>query len=171
MIEGMDKLEDKLERLAQQSGIIGKKAMKNAIKKVQARAKFLCPVNEGELRNSIRTSVKQNENIIEAVCYTNKSYATYVEFGTGPIGQRNHADISPEINPVYKQRGWAFPANAIGSGPYQFTETMYNGQKYYLTAGQAAQPFMYPALRDGTEEVVRETKKSMKQSIRSICDD
>ena len=117
------------------------------------------------MRNSIRTSVKQTEGQTEAVCYTNKSYATYVEFGTGPVGQRKHSGISPEVTPVYKQRGWAFPVNAIASGPYQFAETTYHGQKYFLTAGQAAQPFMYPALKDGTEEVVRAITNSTKRTI------
>ena len=165
MINGLDEFEEKLERLAQQSGTIGKKAAQSAIKKVQVRAKYLCPVNEGELRNSIHTSVKQAEGQTEAVCYTNKSYATYVEFGAGPIGQRKHSGISPEVTPVYKQRGWAFPANAVSSGPYQFAETFYNGQKYFLTAGQSAQPFMYPALKDGTEEAAQAIKNSAKRTI------
>lgn len=97
MINGLDELERKLGQLAQQSGTIGKKAAQSAIKKVQVRAKYLCPTNEGELRNSIRTSVKQTEGQTEAVCYTNKPYATYVEFGTGPVGQR-------ETLLVYHQR-------------------------------------------------------------------
>ena len=147
MINGLDELERKLGQLAQQSGTIGKKAAQSAIKKVQVRAKYLCPTNEGELRNSIRTSVKQTEGQTEAVCYTNKPYATYVEFGTGPVGQRKHSGISPEVTPVYKQRGWAFPANAIASGPYQFAETTYHGQKYFLTAGQAAHPLCILLLR------------------------
>lgn len=169
MIDGLDELEGKLELLARESGTIGKKAARNAIKKVQARAKYLCPVNEGELRNSIRTRVTQAEGQIEAVCYTNKSYAAYVEFGTGPVGQRKHSGISPEVSPVYKQRAWAFPANAITSGPYKFTETIYNGQKYFLTAGQAAQPFMYPALRDGTEEAVGGIVNSIKRAIGKVA--
>ena len=165
MINGLDELEEKLGKLAQQSGTIGKKAAQSAIKKVQARAKYLCPTNEGELRNSIRTSVKQTEEQAEAVCYTNKPSATYVEFGTGPAGQRKHSGISPEVTPVYKQRGWAFPANAIASGSYQFAETTYHGQKYFLTAGQAAQPFMYPALKDGAEEAVQAIENSAKRTI------
>ena len=144
------------EKANKQSGTIGKKKEKSERhQKVQARAKYLCLTNEGELRNSIRTSVKQTKGQTEAVCYTNKPYATYVEFGTGPVGQRKHSGISPEVTPVYKQRGWAFPANAIASGAYQFAETTYHGQKYFLTAGQAAQPFMYPALKDGAEEAVQ----------------
>ncbi len=170
MINGLDELEGKLELLARQSGTIGKQAVGKAIKKVQERAKYLCPVNEGELRNSIRTSVTQAEGQIEAVCYTNKSYAAYVEFGTGPVGQQNHSGISPEVSPAYKQRGWAFPANAITSGSYKFAKTTYNGQEYFLTSGQAAQPFMYPALRDGTEDAVGGIERSMTQTIGEITE-
>ena len=165
MTEGMDELDRKLEKLAQQSGSIGKKAAQNAIKKVQARAKFLCPVNEGELRNSIQTSVKQTGKQIEATCYTNKSYAGYVEFGTGPKGAKEHSGISPEVNPVYKVHGWAFPASAITSGEYHFPERIYGGEKYYLTSGQAAQPFMYPALKDGEKEVIKAMIRSGKINI------
>lgn len=41
-----------------------------------------CPVNDGALRNSIKTRVEGDKGYV----YTNKAYAQYVEFGTGRKG-------------------------------------------------------------------------------------
>lgn len=153
-IDGLKELAAKLDKLSGSSRSIFEKGMQKSLKAVQDRAKLLCPVNEGELRNSIRTSVRSTTEGIEGICYTNSAYAAYVEFGTGPKGQSNHSGISPAVNPTYKQRGWAFPASAITSGPYKFAERKYHGIKYYLTDGQAAQPFMYPALKDGEQDAM-----------------
>lgn len=165
MINGLDELQAKLGRLQLGARGIGRKAAQTAIEKVQAKAKENCPVNEGELRNSIRTTAWKTEGGGAAVCYTNKAYAEYVENGTGPVGAKNHAGISPDVHPVYVTHGWAFPASAITSGPYQFPERTYKGEKYYLTSGQRAQPFLYPALKDGEKEVIAEIIKSTQESI------
>lgn len=165
MINGLDELCTKLGRLSAVSQDMGVKAARRAIKYVQANAKMNCPVNEGELRNSIRTRTYKAEDGATAVCYTNKEYAEYVENGTGPEGAKNHAGISPDIHPVYATRGWAFPASAITSGAYHFAERMYGGEKYYLTSGQRALPFLYPALKDGEKKALDAMEKSAKITI------
>ena len=48
-------------------------AVSKGIKTVQAEAKSLCPVHDGELRDSIYTSVENDEGSIQGTCYTNKS--------------------------------------------------------------------------------------------------
>lgn len=167
--KGLDELKAKLEAMEQQSEEMTKRAARLAIKEVQARAKYLCPANEGELRNSIRTSVSADGNAMTARCFTNKSYAAYVEFGTGPMGAKRHEGISPDVSPVYVQHGWAFPASAITSGPYHFAEREYNGETYYLTNGQAAQPFMYPALKDGETQAIEKMQASIKRTMGAIA--
>lgn len=167
-IEGLDDLTGKMSNLSAGARSAFEKALGKAIKDVQSRAKLLCPVNEGELRNSIKTDVTSRGEDIEAVCYTNKSYAMYVEFGTGPKGQQNHSGISPAVNPVYKSRGWAFPASAITSGPYKFAEREYHGIKYYLTNGQAAQPFMYPALKDGERDALNTIRSTFISKLEEL---
>jgi hypothetical protein len=69
-------------------------AVSKSIKTVQAEAKTRCPVNDGELRGSIYTAIETSSEKIVGICYTNKKYAQYVEFGTGPKGQKQHAGIS-----------------------------------------------------------------------------
>ena len=55
---------------------------------VQASAKEEAPVRRfgsggGELRQSILTQMETYSDRMVAICYTNKEYAPYVEFGTG----------------------------------------------------------------------------------------
>ena len=63
---------------------------------VQASAKEEAPVRRfgsggGELRQSILTQMEIYSDRMVAICYTNKEYAPYVEFGTGPNGEAHHA--------------------------------------------------------------------------------
>lgn len=167
-IEGLKELAAKLDKLSGSSRSVFEKGIKRGLELVKDRAQLLCPVNEGELRNSIKTSVKSAEGGLEGICYTNKEHAFYVEFGTGPKGQQAHSGTSPEFTPSYKQRGWAFPASAITSGPYHFPETEYNGVKYFITRGQAAQPFMYPVLKDGECEVLEEIKETIGRGLKEF---
>ena len=51
---------------------------------------------------------------VTGICYTDKKYGPYVEFGTGPKGQENHEGISPDTTPVYTQSPWWIHE---GSGP------------------------------------------------------
>lgn len=123
---------------------------------VQAYAKLLCPVNHGELRNSIKTSIDMTQDHIKAETFTNKKQAAYVEFGTGPIGQENHEGVSPDIALSYSQHGWGIPADKVDPADaemYKWPKRIYNGKEYYMTSGQPAQPFMYPALKNNEKKV------------------
>ena len=155
-----------MDALGELSAIDLHDAVSKGIKTVQAEAKSLCPVYDGELRDSIYTSVENGEESIRGTCYTNKSYAAYVEFGTGPKGQANHEGISPDATPVYTQSPWWIRE---GSGPNEVDRA--TAEKYgwfyidtpegrfYQCTGQPAQPFMYPALKNNEkqiEQVIRE---------------
>lgn len=134
--------------------------IKEAISFVQGAAKNLCPVNHGELRESIYIDTEYEETVCRGICYTNKSYAPYVEFGTGPNGQASHEGISPNVAVAYSQKGWMIPGNAMtlrDAEKYGFrvVEGKDGAPKGYLTNGQAAQPFMYPALKDNEKEVIK----------------
>lgn len=150
-IDGLDKLLAKLNTMPTQIMNEGlEKGVKAACNLVKAEAKLLCPVDKGELRQSIKSSVEKNNTEIIGTVYTNKSYAPYVEFGTGPVGQENHAGISPEITPAYSQQGWSHKDSS--------------GRMIY-TNGQAAQPFMYPALKNNEDRVTRNVRNYVKRTI------
>ena len=48
-------------------------------------------------------------------------------------------------------------------------EREYNGETYYLTNGQAAQPFMYPALKDGETQAIEKMQASIKRTMGAIA--
>ena len=85
--------------------------------------------------------------------YTNKEYAAYVEFGTGPVGQANHAGISPAIPVAYRQDGWVWRDEDGG---------------FHATQGQQAQPFMYPALKSMEGRVVSGIAADLQAEIKKV---
>lgn len=82
-------------------------------------AKRLCPVDTGELRNSISYTV--DEAAPAVYIGTNVSYAPYVELGTG----------------VYTS----------GGSPTPWVYRDEKGERH-MTNGQRAQPFLKPAISD-----------------------
>lgn len=165
MIVGMEKLNDKLDKL---SNLQIEKAMKEAVLLVQRDAKMLAPVEGGELRDSIFTDVSTDGKITKGTCFTNKQYAMYVEFGTGPKGQAEHSGISPEINPVYSQSPWWIHESQIDKGlaeKYHWFHLDTENGRFYLCYGQAAQPFMYPALKDNKEHIRKIFANQVKRAI------
>ena len=87
----------------------------------EGHAKRLCPVDTGNLRNSITHTVDQSEPA--AIIGTNNDYAAYVELGTGQ----------------YAEGGGGRPT------PWVYQDT--NGN-WHFTHGQRAQPYIKPAVAD-----------------------
>lgn len=58
------------------------KGIARGAKKVQKNAKYLCPVDKGHLRNSIKTRnyFRKKGGEVGSQVYTNLEYAPYVEF-------------------------------------------------------------------------------------------
>lgn len=161
-------------KLDSMSGIDLRRGVERAMKTVQADAKIFCPGNTGELQQSIMTTVEGTSDYVIGKCYTDKRYAPYVEFGTGPVGEANHQGISPTIEPSYVQHGWGIPAYAIDRNDavekYHFKEGVYedsNGFQYlyYYTNGQPAHPFMYPALKDNEEKVTDQIAEACRKDM------
>ena len=126
-----------------------------------------CPVNDGELRKSIKTRVEQNSTGAVGVVYTNKSYAPYVEFGTGPVGAAHHSDISPDVNPSYTMEPWWIPGEKLSDSAkenYHWTVgRSSDGREFYRSDGQPAQPFMYQGAQKTKKQAIREMKKYLEK--------
>ena len=163
-LRGADRLIAKCRKLSsKQVDDIVLKAVRNASKRViQADAKKLAPVNNGELRNSIKTRVKVENGKAVGEVFTNLHYAPYVEFGTGPKGQASHSGISPEVSVSYRSSPWYVHEDQIDVGPYHFQKI---GELYKMY-GQPAQPFLYPALRDNKERVTKNISNYVIRKIR-----
>ncbi|WP_176256279.1 HK97-gp10 family putative phage morphogenesis protein [Enterocloster alcoholdehydrogenati] len=171
-IQGLDALMRKYGELA---GHVAAEAMPRAVgaaaKLVRAEAALRCPVHDGELRSSIRTMVSQDADGATGTIYTNKAYAGYVEFGTGPKGEANHAGISPEVTPVYTQSPWWIHESMIDR---EIAETYHwffidtPEGRFYQCTGQPAQPFLYPALKNNEERVTRNISNYISREIKKV---
>lgn len=170
-IKGAEKLMKQLSGLGNISPVLVE-AVRRETLRVQRNAIMLCPVNHGELRQSIKTKVDANEGMVRGTVYTNKNHAPYVEFGTGPVGQSDHAGISPEVSPAYTQKGWWFPGDNVTEQDAQKyhwpSMTAEDGKTLYLTQGQPAQPFMYPALHQSEDIITRNIKKAASEAMREV---
>lgn len=167
-IEGLDKLERGLDAVAK---ISPRKAIKDAITFVQDVAKSNCPEHDGELKNSIFTTVWKREDITGGACYTNKKYGPYVEFGTGPRGQADHVGISPEIAVAYNQSPWWIHESQLDTNVAEHYNWFYIDTpdgRFYQCSGQAAQPFLYPALKDNEDKVANIIRDELKKEIRRL---
>ena len=107
-----------------------------------------------QLRNSIGMTIIQEGNGASAHIGTNKQYAGYVEFGTGPKGMANHAGTSPEVAVAYTPAPWWIHESqidpdvpAVYGWPYIETEQ----GRFYKCSGQPAHPYLYPAVHDNEE--------------------
>ena len=150
-IEGLDKLFRQLDKLTQDSLISNALSIEGA--KVRDEAKLLCPVDTGNLRNSIRCSEpkKDSKGNWSIEIYTNSEYATYVEFGTGKRGQATNTNSDVAV--TYREDGWCYQDK---DGNWWYTE------------GQPAQPFLYPALKNNEAKIVINMAKNIEQQIRRL---
>lgn len=151
-LEGLNDLYKVLEDLKENADKVAEQAVLAGAEKIRKQVVLLAPVKSGELRQSIKTTSQKDGKTVKGIVYTNKSYAPYVEFGTGPIGQSSdHSDVSPNIAVSYKQKGWS----------YQDAEGV-----WHHTRGQPAQPYMYPAARDTQDIAVKAVADTFTKAIK-----
>lgn len=139
-LQGLDEL---LATLSSLGGDIKQSCFKGGrrgVKKVQKNAKLLCPVDTGELRNSIKEDGQITPEGIDCQVYTNCDHAAYPEFGTGERGRESDID---------RPEGVSYKAD---------------------WPGQTAQPYMTPAYlhAKNSGEVEQEVIKSVQADIRKL---
>ncbi|MCM1104932.1 MAG: HK97 gp10 family phage protein [Clostridium sp.] len=111
---------------------------------VRDDARLLAPVDAGDLRKSIDHTTQADGQGICSIVHTNSDHAVYVEFGTGPVGAANHAGTAPGVPVAYSPDKWLGKIPGLVSGADK-------GFRYI--AGQPAQPYLYPALKDNEEQI------------------
>ncbi|MBU5677908.1 HK97 gp10 family phage protein [Alkaliphilus sp. MSJ-5] len=139
-IEGFDSLMRKLDSLGGSTTKAVAKGVGLAAKKVQGDAKDLAPVDTGQLRNSISTNIEEKDNVIVGKVFTNNDHAAYVEFGTGQRGKASDIESKKEMNISYKE-DWT---------------------------GMAAQPFMYPAMKQNEGYIKDTIKGAIQMEIKKV---
>ena len=100
-------------------------------------AKKLCPVDTGNLRNSITHVVDEQEPA--AIIGSNNSYAAYVELGTG----------------IYAEGGGGRPT------PWVYQDAEGN---WHYTHGQKPQPFLKPAVAEHADKYREIIKNALKNA-------
>lgn len=170
-IQRLDNLIKKFDRLSEVPASIIRLSVGREILGVADAAKLGAPGYTGELRNSIHTATEIFDDGVRGICFTSKKYAPYVELGTGPVGEQFHAGISPAISPAYTQEAWWIHESQIDREdaeryrwPYIDTED----GRFYKCSGQAAQPFMYPALKNREEAIVKNIGSDIKKGVTKV---
>lgn len=139
-IKGLESLIKKLNQLGENAQECMYRGIGKSMTVIEGDAKDLCPVDRGELRDSIHSDTKFENDEVKASCGTNKEYAPYVEYGTG---QRGLASPSP-------------PKAPIGNG---YREDW---------AGMDAQPYLYPALIQNKNTVQKLCARELKTEINRL---
>lgn len=169
-VNGVQSLMRQFNKLGSMDPIVAK-AVKKQAEVVRGVAVKLCPANHGELRGSIHTMVQQDSGSTIGCVYTNKEYAAYVEFGTGPAGQAEHNGISPNVPVTYRQDAWWFPGDKVDPADaerYHWPQSEYEGKTFYYTDGQPAQPFMYPALKTMEKHITAGLAADLQAGIKKV---
>ena len=126
--------------------------MQRELQTIRHEAVNNCPVDTGELRQSIKTRTKIRDGELRGEVYTNKEYAVYVEMGTGPRGEASHEGVSPELaaQVTYNPTGW------------------YTTRKGVMrhTRGKPARPFLYPAVKAHEEGAKARIARTIIRAIR-----
>lgn len=151
-VKGLEALMAKLESLGGDVDKAMKKGTLSAAGRVKSSAKMRCPADTGDLRASIHSEYKRDGDTHIGIVSTNKEYAPHVEFGTGPTGN--------------------------GTYPYPVDVLQYKADKWRVsfidkdgklihcwTAGQKAQPFMYPALLENRENIIASYERALTNEI------
>lgn len=171
-MKGADKLIMKLGKI--EGEFDNPQNLDDAVQFVRSAAVMLAPVGPsgGNLRNSIQTRVYQKDDGTHVgEVYTRCQYAMYVEFGTGPKGAADHAGTSPDAHPSYTPNPWWIHESQLDVGVaemYHWHHIDTPEGRFYICYGQAAQPFMYPALKDNEQTVLDILKGGYEEAIRRV---
>lgn len=140
---------------------------------VLSAAKLMCSgfrLSSGELRNSLGSTVRTTLDGAEAYIGTNKEYASYVEFGTGPVGAKNHQGTAPDAGIVYTLSPWWIHENRVDpraasvyGWPYRDTDQ----GRFYRVSGQPAHPYLYPAFEDNKKLIADILAKGMEEVFKN----
>lgn len=139
-IEGMDRLMATLSRIEQGAGL--RQGIGKACKVVEAAAVDNCPVDTGELQQSVKSETPGPNDEPVGIVGTNKEYAPYVELGTGlfAVNDDGRKDV-----------------------PWRYQDAEGN---WHTTSGQRPQPFLQPALQDNIDAVKRHIAEGIRKDVK-----
>ena len=137
MIEGLDSLLDKLERIPNALDDAMTVWLPKALETVRAAQVGLATVASGELKTSIHSQLLPAGRVAAGKTYTNVEHAVYNEFGTGERGAASPND-NPNVSPSHTP-GWP---------------------------GMSAQPFMYPGYKQAEKKIRKDAVTAARRVLR-----
>lgn len=174
-IKGIESLRSKLKQIPNVIQQASVQAMFEATETVRSAAENNAPVGaytgSGELKGSIHADVEMEDGKVVGHVWSDKEQAFYTEFGTGPKGEASPKDLPEGIVPVYTQEPWFIPADLLAPGvaeAYHLRKITIDGVDFYLCYGQAAQPWLYPAVKDNKDKIPELLAKYLEEGLRGM---
>lgn len=173
-IKGLDRLRRKLDIIPQLVEEATMDAMNEAtdltqdyaVQNIQSNFKY----PSGGLAGSVETEVaKTVDNEVVGRIWSKKKHAIFTEFGTGLVGQNSPKDLPPGVIPVYTQQPWFFPVDSVDkdlNALYGMLIVKIQEVEFYLTRGQPARPWLYPALKQTNEELPDIFKENVSRKLK-----
>lgn len=152
-IRGLEQLLTKLETLGGNIEDTMRKSIDDCTTFVKDEARLRCPVDTGDLRQSILSETSVNGGKITGTVYTNMEYAPYIEFGTGSTGEESNYPAKG-INLSYRQDSWSYYSEKL--------------ERWVTSNGIPAQPYLYPSLHDNKEQIIEKINNDVKKEIRRL---
>lgn len=141
-VEGLDRLLEKLDKLGGNIEQSTQKALLKGGAMFESDAKERCPVDTGELRESIHTEAIDAQTVTVG---TSCEHGIYVEYGTGPKGD-------PSV-PHTTKESWRYKDK---------------GGNWHTSHGQPPQPFMRTAFSENKDKVMDAVKESIKEDVKNL---
>lgn len=150
--DGIDSLVARLEHM--QDGILeaARAGMEDGLSIAKTDAQKNCPVGKyagGSLRESIQAHADIVDGAVEGKLYSPLEYAGYVEMGTGPNGEADHAGTAP-IGATYRTTGWVY----------------HDEKGFHYTRGQPARPYLYPAFKANKRVILGKIMEAVRKTIK-----
>lgn len=126
-VDGLDEVIAYLEDFEDELMDALERGVTKALDDVREDAKMNVHVDSGDLRDSIKVSVKREADEVRGKCAATAEYAVYEEMGTGPKGNASDNGKAP-----------------VGATYHTGTYYRKDGTVVH-SEGQPAHPYMYPA--------------------------
>lgn len=155
-VQGM---QDVLEAVSRMNGEEILKAarpgLQQGLGRIRDDARANCPEDTGELRERIRTRTRLKGGELVGEVIAGAPHSVYVEMGTGPRGEAQHAGVDPARaqRVTYSPKGWVYPTK---DGGFRFTR------------GMPARPFLYPAYKANEARVQQDVARTVMRAAKGV---
>lgn len=171
-VKGLGRLKSKINKLPQliQEGY--KAADEEILDAIEGQAKNALKKNtrlSDDNSYYVKSETREENGKTISSVYTDKDTNIYKELGTGPVGEKSQKDIPADFHPVYTQHAWFFPAteeNRVLTTIYKWDTIMLGDTEFYMSFGQPARPWLYPAYRNIMNDSDIYYKRNISKALR-----